>query len=548
MSVEETGDFSFDDGGAKRRARRAVWAIAVVIVAWIGWGVINAVLEPRGDPGRLEESLVSWPEARPLPSFTDVTDDWGLSEWRNTAGTQLSGGVGAADLDADGLLDIVTAGGDVAVFFNVGGTFTRATGRVPGLRGDAISIGLADLDADLRVDVMIGTAVRDVFIVWGGRWVEARDLSAADVTRLPGGDPTTGLLELPQSNSRLLDVVRLSYGQLRPATDVIFRQQSPRQFEVEELPTSDWRSMAGEVVDIDGDDELDIWVTRDVGWREGSDSIYSRTGDGTWQDVGGDLNADLAIDGMGVAIADLNGDGLLDAYLSDLGDNEMLVGTPDGFITAHDTGAARIRPPGAARDSISSSWASGVADLNLDGQLDLFVTNGGFPLFAVDNKISGTTVALDDPPAVLLGVGGGRFAEVWPDLGLRWVGAARGLAIGDFDGDGDSDVIISRLAGSLVALRNDTKGPSVRVVARPGCEPTGAVVTVRAGLQSETSLLRAHTFLGVHAPEVIVGVPRGELSIRVVWPGGSVTEEIVHLEGIHTTYEVDCGGGAREIP
>lgn len=44
-----------------------------------------------------------------------------------------------------------------------------------------------------------------------------------------------------------------------------------------------------------------------------------------------------------------------------------------------------------------------------------------------------------------------------------------------------------------------------------------------------------------------MGVPRGELTIRVVWPGGSVTEEIVLIEETRGVYEVDCVGGVKRI-
>ena len=94
---------------------------------------------------------------------------------------------------------------------------------------------------------------------------------------------------------------------------------------------------------------------------------------------------------MGVTVTDLDGDARLDAYVSDLGDNEQLM-REDGnrFAATYDTGAARIRPPGAPNEVISSSWASGATDLNLDGVLDIVVANGGFPTGNVRNKISDT--------------------------------------------------------------------------------------------------------------------------------------------------------------
>jgi hypothetical protein len=243
---------------------------------------------------------------------------------------------------------------------------------------------------------------------------------------------------------------------------------------------------------------------------------------------------------MGVSVGDLDGDGLLDAYLSDLGGNEIMLGTPDGFGLAHGTGAARIRSKGTSRDVISSSWSSGIADVNLDGVLDLTVVNGGFPLAAVENKVGGTTVVLDDPPAILRGIGNGRFAKVWPDLGLPWTGAGRGLVIGDLDGDGDSDLVISRLADSLVVLRNDQSGPSLRIAPGVGCAATTTVVRLQAGDSAIATLLVGHNFLGVHAPEVVAGTLQGNVVVRVDWANGTVTQETINLSVERSTYTADC--------
>jgi hypothetical protein len=67
----------------------------------------------------------------------------------------------------------------------------------------------------------------------------------------------------------------------------------------------------------------------------------------------------LEIDGMGVTVADLTGDGTLDAYVSDVGENEFLAGGDARFTPWVDSGAARIRPPGTGDTIVSSSWGSG---------------------------------------------------------------------------------------------------------------------------------------------------------------------------------------------
>ena len=113
---------------------------------------------------------------------------------------------------------------------------------------------------------------------------------------------------------------------------------------------------------------------------------------------------------MGVTVADLTGDGNLDGYVSDLGGNEFLERAGPGFVSSAESGALRIRPPGADDGIVSSSWGSGAADVNLDGIIDLVVVNGGLPFSRVENKISGTLIEVDDPPAILIGLGDGTYA------------------------------------------------------------------------------------------------------------------------------------------
>lgn len=242
-----------------------------------------------------------------------------------------------------------------------------------------------------------------------------------------------------------------------------------------------------------------------------------------WVDVAPELGLDFEIDGMSIVVADLTGDGILDGYLSDIGENEFVVGTGVGFTPGFGSGAARIRPPGAGEDVVSNSWVSGAVDVNLDGIVDLTVVNGGFPFFDVPIKIDGAGIEMNDPPAIFLGLGGGRYADTWQQSGLGWTGPGRGLAVGDIDNDGDIDFIVTRLEAGPIVYRNDSTEPSLTVRAAPGCSSNGAIVSVPTGSGSVTQRLGAHSFLGSHAPWVILGrhLPAADIVVR--WSGGSVT-------------------------
>ena len=145
--------------------------------------------------------------------------------------------------------------------------------------------------------------------------------------------------------------------------------------------------------------------------------------------------------------------------------------------------------------------------------------NGGFPFANVENKIDGTRIEMDDPPAVFLGLGGGRYADAWPVLGLGWEGAGRGLALGDIDNDGDTDLVVTRLAAGPILYRNDSTGVSITVRPAPGCSAQDAIISVRTESGIVTQLFAAHSFLGSHGPGVVVGRPLPDTEIVVQWPG-----------------------------
>ena len=247
----------------------------------------------------------------------------------------------------------------------------------------------------------------------------------------------------------------------------------------------------------------------------------------------------MEIDGMGVTVADLSGDGALDGYLSDLGGNELLVRDGTRFVSRLDSGAARVRPPGAGDSVVSSSWASAAIDINTDGILDIVVVNGGMPFGPVQNKIHGTRIELDDPPAILLGLGGGRYTDGWPSDAIEWLGAGRGLAVGDIDNDGDTDLVITRLDASPVVLLNNSTGGTVTVRPAGGCSPEGALVTVVTYEGTVTQLLGSASFGGMHAPGASIGQPVVGSPLTITWPGNHKVVQAVPA-GDRSTLTVEC--------
>jgi hypothetical protein len=510
-----------------RRSRRTLLvalplSIALLLVAA---AVGSRERGPDGDPGRLVESTWPVPSGVPMPVVSDATGAWRLQDRRPPpAGVDaMAGGLATGDLDGDGDLDLAVAQGSVEVHLWDVDHFAPAHDL--GI-GGAMAVTIGDVDRDGWADLLIARDAEQDAVLWGGTWIKER-AAPPERLELPGAHPSSALIAAELSGDDAIDVVRLGRGDGGDASSVVWvaAVDDRRTFTPTPLGSETGPAMAGEIVDVDDDGLVDVWVTRDIGWATSPDSVYSRRGDpsGPWSDIAAELGADRAIDGMGITIADVDGDRRLDAYLSDLGDNEVLVRDDRGFVPVFDTGAARIRPPGSPASTISSSWASGATDVNLDGRLDLVVANGGFESGRVRNKVAGTDVALVDPPAFLLGIGDGRFTDVWTQLGLGWDSASRGLTIADFDADGDDDYVFLGTDGSLRALRNDIAAASVTVTSAPGCHPAGAVVDVDQGSVTAQWLLAPNAYGGAHSPRFVLGVLPSVADISVTWPDGSTT-------------------------
>ncbi len=103
--------------------------LAIIPIALIG-----SLRAPQGDPGNLTEDLYALPPDLPPLRITDATLEWGLGDWLNTSRSHLSGGAALGDLDGDGMLDLVLAGGTVGIFFGDGTRFVPATGVPPACR------------------------------------------------------------------------------------------------------------------------------------------------------------------------------------------------------------------------------------------------------------------------------------------------------------------------------------------------------------------------------------------------------------------------------
>lgn len=206
--------------------------------------------------------------------------------------------------------------------------------------------------------------------------------------------------------------------------------------------------------DYNNDGQPDIFVANDAV----EDFLYHNNGDGTFKDVA--VSAGIAYNSegratasMGVANGDYDNDGLLDLFITNfsLEVNSLFHNDGDGFytMTTFETGLAE---PSFSQLGFGTQFL----DADNNGTLDLFVANG----HVWDNVTKITpSLSYKQTCQFFTNTGAGLFSDISEKVGAFFTHpvVARGTAIGDYDNDGDMDILISCSNDSPVLLRNDTQ-------------------------------------------------------------------------------------------
>ncbi|MFT5292254.1 MAG: hypothetical protein ACI8QS_000355 [Planctomycetota bacterium] len=431
----------------------------------------------------------------PGPRLVDASDRLINSTPRATADVAI------ADLDGDGLADILTRNmdGPVTLLRNLGGgMFLEDASATPGTVDDTRALALADLQLDGDLDAWIGNTGQDRILLNNG---------AALFSDLPSGIPLDGarsddVVFLAQGGSTgvfayVCDAVsgnRLLGGDLAD-TNPVFSA----------LPGSLPPGKASEVsaADIDGDryDDVIIGIQLDGpgGTFEQKSFLYGNDGSGRFVDRTDELGFDFTLF-HDVELADIEGDGDLDAILGGHSDSD---GTGAGVLLKRNDGAAGfVTANGQIQAAFNETNAVALGDVDLDGDVDILqsneilydglLINDGFGNFDFDATlfppvIEDTYDALlldadgdGDLDALSAGAGQIRLARndgtglLADDTASLPFAIAGALSMGDLEGDGDLDVVLST-TGVNWLWRNDLTG---FVALAPGPGPSSVPVDI----------------------------------------------------------------------
>lgn len=447
--------------------------------------------------------------------FVDVTARAGVAD---TSGFGM--GASFADYDGDGNLDLyVTNYGPNRLFRNRGdGSFDEIAERA-GVADSSWSTGMAwgDYDRDGDLDLYVCNYL-------------SYDVSDSDIETV--SESNIGNYSVPFS---------LNPNAFDPEPNRLYRNRGDGTFEERAreagVENSSGRSLAATFCDLDGDGWLDLYVNNDVSTNKlfrSSGEIDESAPDVYFLDLSTLTGTADPRGSMGLSITNLNAvdggsDRLPDLFISHwvAQENALYVSVRGGSADVEYRDRTRqLRLGELSIDTVG--WGSAFADLDLDGRIDLLVANGS----TLERK--NEKDRLRSEPVFLFWNGGKVFHEVAARAGdaMTRLYDARGLAVADYDQDGDVDLAVGINRGRPILLRNDTAtaNRSITVVLE-GADAVrfGARVTVRASGRAQTAWFGADvSFLSQHGTDLVFGLGDAgrEGTVTVLWGDGQESEEL----------------------
>ena len=471
-------------------------------------------------------------------TFTDVTGKAGLRR------TGWASGVCVGDYNNDGYEDLfITYWGHNVLYRNNGdGTFTDVTAKA-GLAGDPAlwhsGCSFVDFDRDGRLDLFVSSYLRF-------------DVKS---TPKPGENANCTWKGIP---------VNCGPRGLTPGTFALYRNNGDGAFTEISEAAGIPKSLAGygmtvACADFDNDGWPDIYVACD----STPSLLLMNQRDGTFREEG--LLRGVAVNedgtdqaGMGVGVGDYDLDGNLDIFKTHFADDTNILYHNDGKALFEDV----TNRSGLGVETRFISWGAGIYDLDNDGNPDLFyVTGNVYP--EIEKRLS--SYPWKSPRILFRNLGGGKFEELIEEAGpgVTAPHASRGCAFGDFDNDGDIDMLIVNLNEPPSLLRNDVSGNNNWLkVKLTGVKSNRSAIGARViaeygGKRQAQEVLSQSSFYSANDPRLHFGLGAAKTAnLEVRWPSGlhqtfanvAVNRIVSIREGVGQTFSREADQRLRVSP
>jgi hypothetical protein len=435
-------------------------------------------------------------------TFRDVTDRSGLgrSVW--------AAGITVGDYDNDGFDDLfITCWGQNLLFHNQGdGTFQDVTAKA-GLLHPDVHYGSGctwvDYDRDGRLDLFVAN-----YVGFDPGKIAPRGKNPACNWR--GAPVYCGPLGLPKEQCRLY----------HNNGDGTFTDVSEKAGVAG--PHAGY-GLTAVAADFDGDGWQDIYVACD----STPSLLFLNNRDGTFRERGLENGVALNEDGkeqagMGLGIGDFDTDGHLDIFKTHFSADTNILYKNNGKGSFRDV----TTRAGLGVETRYVGWGAAIQDLDNDGLPDIFFTTG---MVSPEVERELPDAPYRTPNVVFRNLGGGRFEELLEEAGpaMKEVHSSRGAAFGDFDNDGDVDIVVMNMNQPPSLLRNDVSGTGhwlkvLLIGVESNRSAIGATVVASYGEKKQAqAVLAQSSFLSVNDRRLHFGLgAEARASLEIRWPNG----------------------------
>jgi hypothetical protein len=466
----------------------------------------------------------------------------------------VGGGAGFLDFDQDGFIDLYVCNGtwiegfshseepdklpENRLYRNRGnGAFEDVTKKAGvGDQSYGMGVTIGDYNNDGYPDIYVSNYGSNVLYKNNGR---GGFTDVTEKTGVGGNECSVGAVWLDYDNDKLLDLYVSNYLTFDPGYkyfyapdgfpgpmaydaqhDILYHNLGNDEFEdVTEamgIADLDGRAMGVGAADYDEDGWVDIFVANDHSmnylWHndEGKKFTDRGTMSGTAFSQAGEATVSMSVD-----FGDINGDGLLDLFVSDDSYCALYKNVGNGIF------ADIANPSGISTQAAQFvGWSTSFVDYDHDCDPDIFKTNGALKhLYGQEDQL-------------FENVGGDKFVDISLEKGAYFheEHVGRGACIGDYDNDGDVDIFIMNLNDHCKFLRNNKGNEKNWIILKligtgSNRDAIGARIKITSGGKSQITQKRSTTgYLSQNDPRIHFGLAENENieKVEIKWPSGKL--------------------------